>query len=76
MTPNITHAGLEISAKTADEAYQTAQKFNQDAFGGKMKAIIADEIGQNTYWVTLAETEILAKVKHQDYLEDNGWSKL
>lgn len=75
MTPHIAHVGLEISAKTADEAHQIAQTFNDEHLGGKMKAIIVDETDYKTFWATLADTEKLATAKHQDYLEDNGWSK-
>lgn len=69
----ITHVGLEIVAKDAGAAYLTAQRVNQNEFGGAMKAIIADEIGENTYWVTLAQCESIARLSHETYLSDNGW---
>ena len=71
----ITHVGIEIQTKTADMAYQIAQKFNDEHLGGKLKTIIADEVAYQTFWVTLAETEEMAAAKHQTYLADNGWSE-
>lgn len=71
----ITHVGIEIQTRTADMAYQIAQKFNDGHLGGKLKTIIVDEIAYQTFWVTLAETEEMTTAKHREYLQDNGWGE-
>lgn len=73
VTTQIAHIGLEIVAKDAGAAYLAAQQFNKKQLDGAMKAIIADEIGENTYWVTLARCESVARLSHETYLSDNGW---
>ncbi len=72
VTTQIVHIGLEIVAKDAGAAYLAAQQFNKK-LDGAMKTIIADEIGENTYWVTLARCESIARLSHKTYLSDNGW---
>lgn len=69
----ITHVGFEIKAVVIDEAFELAKQFNREHLDGKMKAIVADEVDKNTYWVTLAETESLARVKHEQSLQDESW---